>query len=393
MRIGIDARTILNPKKGEAIGSGHYTYQLIKHLLDIDRENEYVLFFDFRVREKDVKKFTRANTKILFYPFSDYRRYLPGAYNEILTAATLAKEKLDILHSTSPTSRIPSTYRGKTVATFHDMAMYKIPECFPKTTVMHNKISYQLMAKKVDKIVAVSNSIKDDLENIFKVGDKTEVIYSGLDERFFNGLDIGAERILGKLGINKKYILFLGTIEPSKNITRLLQSFAIFKNKMLALDKRVSKHKKFDYQLLLVGKSGWLAKEYLQIAKDLNIKRDVVFSGYLIGDELLPVFKKAEFFILPSLYEGFGMTVLEAFATATPAIVSNVSSLSEVAKDAAYFINPMDIEEMALAMEKFAQDKELREEFRQKGLLRAREFNWDKAAKETLTLYKKLINK
>ncbi|MFZ2153709.1 MAG: glycosyltransferase family 1 protein [Candidatus Moraniibacteriota bacterium] len=393
MRIGIDARTILNPKKGEAIGSGHYTYQLIKHLLDIDRENEYVLFFDFRVREKDVKKFTRPNTKILFYPFSDYRRYLPGAYNEILTAATLAKEKLDILHSTSPTSRIPSTYRGKTVATFHDMAMYKIPECFPRTTVMHNKVSYQLMAKKVDKIVAVSNSIKDDLENIFKVGDKTEVIYSGLDERFFNGLDIGSERILGKLGVNKKYILFLGTIEPSKNITRLLQSFAIFKNKMLALDKRVGKNKKFDYQLLLVGKSGWLAKEYLQIAKDLNIKKDVVFSGYLIGDELLPVFKKAEFFILPSLYEGFGMTVLEAFATATPAIVSNVSSLSEVAKDAAYFINPMDIEEMALAMEKFSQDKELREEFRQKGLLRAREFNWDKAAKETLTLYKKLINK
>lgn len=393
MRIGIDARTILNPKKGEAIGSGHYTYQLIKHLLDIDRDNEYVLFFDFRVREKDVKKFTRANTKILFYPFSDYRRYLPGAYNEILTAATLAKEKLDILHSTSPTSRIPSTYRGKTVATFHDMAMYKIPECFPKTTVMHNKVSYQLMAKKVDKIIAVSNSIKDDLENIFKVGDKTEVIYSGLDERFFNGLDIGSERILGKLGVNKKYILFLGTIEPSKNITRLLQSFAIFKNKMLALDKRVGKNKKFDYQLLLVGKSGWLAKEYLQIAKDLNIKKDVVFSGYLIGDELLPVFKKAEFFILPSLYEGFGMTVLEAFATATPAIVSNVSSLSEVAKDAAYFINPMDIEEMALAMEKFAQDKELREDFRQKGLLRAREFNWDKAAKETLTLYKKLINK
>ncbi|MDY0302992.1 MAG: hypothetical protein RBR98_04315, partial [Candidatus Moranbacteria bacterium] len=83
MRIGIDARTILNPKEGEAIGAGHYTYQLLKNILEIDRENEYVIFFDFRVREKDVRKFTLPNTKIIFYPFSDYYKYLPGAYNEV----------------------------------------------------------------------------------------------------------------------------------------------------------------------------------------------------------------------------------------------------------------------------------------------------------------------
>src|SRR5512135_659155 len=102
MRIGIDARTILNPEKGDAIGVGHYTYQLIRHLLNIDKVNEYVLFFDFHVREKDVKKFTCPNTKIKFYPFSDYKKYLPGAYSELLGTATLNKEKLDVLHSTSP---------------------------------------------------------------------------------------------------------------------------------------------------------------------------------------------------------------------------------------------------------------------------------------------------
>ena len=109
MRIGIDARTILNPKKGEAIGSGHYTYQLIKNLLEIDKSNEYVLFFDFRVREKDVRKFSQPNVTIRFYPFSDYRKFLPGAYNEILIAATLSKEKLNVLHTHSPISRIPKT--------------------------------------------------------------------------------------------------------------------------------------------------------------------------------------------------------------------------------------------------------------------------------------------
>jgi len=390
MRIGIDARTILNPKKGEAIGSGHYTYQLLKNLLNIDKKNEYVIFFDFRAREKDIQKFTCPNAIIRFYPFSDYRKYLPGAYNEILTASTLAKEKLDILHSTSPTSRIPTTYKGKTIATFHDMGIFKIPECYPRARVIRDRISYQLMAKKVDKIIAVSKSIKKDLDDIFKVQSKTEVIYGGLDKRFLGEFEIGTERILGKLGLNKKYILFLGTVEPSKNITRLLQAFVQFKKKIIAQNKKENKGNKFDYQLLIVGKKGWLGDEYLQISQDLNIRKDVIFAGYIIGDELLPILKNAQFMVLPSLYEGFGMTVLEAFAAGLPAIVSNVSSLVELSEEAAYFINPIDVNEISEAMFKFSQDENLRNEFRERGFKRAQDFSWEKVANETLKVYREL---
>jgi hypothetical protein len=163
MKIGIDARTILNPEKGDAIGVGHYTYQLIRHLLDTDKENEYVLFFDFRVREKDVKKFSRPNVKIKFYPYSDYKKYLPGAYNEILGTATLAREHLDIIHTTSPMSRIPMTYHGKTVVTFHDLAVYKIPEVFPKVKRTRDRTIMSLMAGKANKIIAVSDSTKKDI--------------------------------------------------------------------------------------------------------------------------------------------------------------------------------------------------------------------------------------
>jgi len=391
MRIGIDARTILNPKKGEAIGVGHYTYQLIRHLLDIDKENEFVLFFDFKVREKDVRKFTRPNTTIRFYPFSDYKRYLPGAYNEFLTAATLRKEKLDILHSTSPTSRMPVTYRGKTVVTFHDMAMYKIPECFSESGKIRGKFGYKLMAKKADKIIAVSNSIKEDVEETFGVGSKTEVIYSGLDKRFFEEPESDADRVLGKFGIKKKYIIFLGTLEPSKNITRMFHSFAIFKKKNIQRKIKAGKKKDFNYQLVIAGKNGWLAKEYFQIAKDLGLKKDIVFTGYVIGDELVPLLRNAEFFILPSLYEGFGMTILEAFATGTPAIVSKVSSLVELAGDAAQFINPMDTENIAKAIDKFSQNEELRNSFREKGFKQARKFDWNKVAKETIAVYNKVV--
>ncbi|GBE16633.1 N-acetylgalactosamine-N, N'-diacetylbacillosaminyl-diphospho-undecaprenol4-alpha-N-acetylgalactosaminyltransferase [bacterium BMS3Abin15] len=383
MRIGIDARTILNPEKGDAIGIGHYTYQLIRHILYLDKENEYVLFFDFRVREKDIKKFSKPNVKIKFYPFSDYKKYLPGIYSELLGTATLQKEKLDLLHSTSPFSRIPAGYRGKTMVTFHNLAIFKVPGCFPKIKSARDRASFKLMAKKADKIIAVSNSIKEDMKEIFETPeDKVEVIYSGLDKRFFEEPEASSRKVIDKYDIRRKYILFLGTLEPAKNITRLLEAFALFKK------ESKEKNKKFEYQLVLAGKRGWLSQQYQQIIKDLGLTKDVVFTGYIIGDELVPLFKNAEFFVLPSLYEGFGTTTLEAFATKTPAIISEVASMPEVADEAAMFVNPIDTNGIANAMIKMASDDQLKEQYRQKGSEQAKKFDWDKCARETLEIYK-----
>ena len=383
MRIGIDARSILNPEKGDAIGVGHYTYQLIRHLLKNDTENEYVIFFDFRVREKDVKKFTQPNVKIKFYPFSDYKKYLPGAYNEILGMATLQKEKLDVLHSTSSYNRIPISYSGKTIITFHDMSPFSVPQCLPAVRRTRNKAVSHMMARKADRIIAVSESLKNDVKKFLNVPDeKIAVIYSGLDQRFFDQPNTDENKILGKYGINKKYVLFLGTLEPSKNISRLLEAFLIFKQ------KQKKNSNKFEYQLVLAGKRGWLSQEYQQAIKDLGLSKDVVFTGYVIGDELAPLFHGAEFFVMPSLYEGFGMTVLEAFATETPAIISKVSSLPELAGEAAYFINPVDTKELADAMFLFANEPNIREQYKNKGFERAKNFNWDKTALETLNIYK-----
>lgn len=383
MRIGIDARTILNPEKGDAIGVGHYTYQLIRHLLEIDKENEYVLFFDFRVREKDVKKFSRPNVKIRFYPFSDYKKYLPGVYNEILGTAILNKEKLDLIHTTSHASRIPVSYRGKTVVTINDLSVYKLNDVFPKFFQTKNKTLISLMVSKAQKVIAVSNSIKNDLQEILKCPeDKIRVIYSGFDKRMFENSEVDRKKILDKYSIKDKYILFLGTLEPSKNIVRLMEAFKIFKGKNKK-DKIAG-----DYKLVLAGKRGWLAKEYKQIAKDLGLSKDIIFTGYVIGDDLVPLFHNADFFIMPSLYEGFGTTVLEAFATGTPAIVSNVSSIPEIAGDAAELVNPLDVQNIAEAMIKLSRNEELKNIYREKGKRQLEKFNWEKCARETLEVYK-----
>lgn len=385
MRIGIDARSILNPEKGDAIGVGHYTYQLIRHLLDMDKENEYVLFFDFRVREKDVKKFSRPNVKIKFYPFSDYKKYLPGAYNEILGTATLVKENLDVLHSTSPMSRIPVSYRGKTVVTIHDLAVYKVPDVFPSLATTKTRAVLNLMTGKADKIIAVSESTKKDLREIFKSPeDKIKVIYSGFDKRLFEESGVTREKVLEKYGIKDRYILFLGTLEPIKNIVRLFEAYKLFRSNC----KNNKDNIKCDWKLVMAGKNGWLSKDFKQVAKDLGISKDVIFTGYVIGDDLVPLFKNADFFVMPSLYEGFGTTVLEAFATGTPAIVSNVSSLPEIADGAALFVNPLDVKDIASAMEKFAYDENLKNSYREKGKKQLEKFNWEKCARETLEVYK-----
>ena len=384
MRIGIDARLILNPEKGDAIGVGHYTYQLIRHLLDMDKENEYVLFFDFRVREKDIKKFTRPNVKIKFYPFSDYKKYLPGAYNEILGTATLVKENLDVLHTTSPMSRIPVSYRGKTVVTVHDLAVYKVPDVFPSLATAKTRAVMNLMTSKADKIIAVSESTKRDLCEIFKCPqDKIKVIYSGFDKRLFEESGVARERILEKYGIKDRYILFLGTLEPIKNIVRLFEAYKILRSNCKK-DNKV----KCDWKLVMAGKNGWLSKDFKQVAKDIGIGKDVIFTGYVIGDELVPLFKNADFFVMPSLYEGFGTTILEAFATGTPAIVSNVSSIPEIAGNAALFVNPLDVQDIAKAMTKFAYDENLKNEYREKGKRQLEKFDWNKCARETLEVYK-----
>jgi len=387
MKIGIDARTILNPEKGDAIGVGHYTYQLIRHLLDLDKENQYVLFFDSRVREKDVKKFTKSNVKIKFYPFSDYKKYMPVAYNEILGTATLLRENLDVLHSTSPSSRIPTSYKGKTIVTIHDLTSYKVPEVYPKLKRTKYKAMLNMMTSKADKIIAVSQSTKKDLCDIYGCyGEKVNVVYAGFDKRLFEESKISKQKVLEKFGIDDggKYILFLGTIEPLKNITRLLEAYKIFK------EKCKSKNGKCEHKLVLAGKSGWLSDEYKKQVKDMGFSKDVIFTGYITGDDLAPLFRNAEFFVMPSLYEGFGTTVLEAFATGTPAIVSNVSSIPELSGDGAYLVNPLDTQEIAEAMIRFSEDENFRKSFIEKGKKQLEKFSWEKCARETLEVYKSL---
>jgi len=380
MRIGIDARAILNPEKIAPTGVANYVWQLVKNLLEIDKDNQYILFFDFKVQDKDVKRFTQPNVKIKFFPFSDYKKYMPAAYSEILGMATFAREKMDVLHTTSPLFRVPTTYRGKIVTTFYDFAPYRVPELFPRLSNAKMKTLYSFAAKKSDRIITVSESTKKDAREFLGYpAEKITMIHNGIDKRFFEEGNYSRDDLKKGYGILGKYILFLGTLEPRKNLSRVLDAFARF--------KRDYKNA-FDYQLVVAGKRGWLMEEYFQQAKDLGIEDEVVFTGYVGGDELKPLYVNAEFFVMPSLWEGFGQTIVEAMACGAPCLVSKVSSIPEIAGDAAYFVDPHDTDGIAKGMVELASNEDLREKLSAAGKEQAKKFSWSKCARETLEVYK-----
>ena len=383
MRIGIDCRTILNPSAGEKAGIAHYTYHLVKSLLDMDRTDDFVLFFDYRARVA-AKEFIRPNTKIVFFTFSQYKKYLPFFYSHVLVAANITAEKLDVYHS--PANIIPLRYAGKFCVTTHDLAIYRRPDLFPKNQGFSLKYIVPRSIHQAKKIISVSKSTKKDIQEFFSVDEKKiEVVYEGVDHKRFtrrapNGDSLAYLR--EKYKIRSDYILFVGTLEPRKNLIRLLEAF-------YELLTENSEYRK-KYQLLMAGNRGWLYDSIFDEIKSRGLGANVLFPGYIDAKDLPLLYQNATIFVYPSLYEGFGLPVLEAMATGAPVITSNSSSMPEIAGRAAALIDPMDVGGLKSVMMKFLDDEKLRASYSEKALLQSKKFSWEKCARQTLEIYREV---
>ncbi|MCK4892038.1 MAG: glycosyltransferase family 4 protein, partial [Candidatus Pacebacteria bacterium] len=371
MRIGIDAQTILNPKMGDAAGLGHYTYQLIRYLLKIDQKNEYVLFFNYKARESDIKKFSKQNTSIRRFPFSHYKKFLPLAYSETLATAFFLRDKLDVLFV--PGGRVPITYKKKIVVTGYNLALKKFPELFSKKEAIKFKIKPSAF-KRADVVIASTKAAKNDFENDFRVDSKKiKVIYNAFDENFFKIASLNEiQKVKNKYKIEGEYILFMNTIKPSNNLPKLIEAFS--KLRLLLKGKMPNSN----YKLVLAGKNGWLADEIHQIAKDFGLKNEVIFPGYIDQEDLNALYSGADIFVSVPLYEEFGSSVLEAMACGAPVVCSRVPSLSEITEGVARLINPYDVDGIKCAILKVLDDDILREKMKARGLEQAKKFHWRK---------------
>lgn len=376
MRIGIDCRYILNIKYGELAGVGHYTYFLIKYLLQIDKENEYFLFF----YNKKIKceEFKQKNVKCVYFPGLENIGKTPFLYRHLFIPNILRLYKLDIYHN--PANIIPFFYFRKSIITIHDLAVYKNKNWFPKGGLFFNwRVLVPFSVYRAKKIIAVSENTRDDLIKIFRISkDKIEVIHEGVED--YTKLKINEEEIEEKFKFENPYFLFIGTLEPRKNLVRLIEAF----------DQFLKENNNADFKLVLAGKKGWQYEEIFEKVRELNLENKVIYLGYVTLEEKVFLLKNSFCFVFPSLYEGFGLPILEAMSLGVPVLTSNIASIPEIVIDNAVLVEPDDINSIKKALLKIARDDKLRERLIQKGRGIARNFTWQECARKTLILYKNL---
>lgn len=372
MRIGIDCRFY----SSKFTGIGRYTFELVKNLLKIDKQNEYVLFFN----EPEFSEFQKYNLKAKIlnctavlanakhYSFAEQSTFLKKLYNA----------KLDLMHFTH--FNAPIFYIGKSIVTIHDLT----PSFFPgkKFNKLHYKLAYNLVLKsaikKAKKIIAVSKNTACDIENFFpKAKNKISVIYESVAEEFVNSTQISKSEIQKKYQIKDDFLLYTGVWRDHKNLVGLIEAF-----------QRLKKEKAFSGQLVITGKEDPYYPEVKETVKKFKLHNDVIFSGLVPETDLIALYQAAKLYVFPSFYEGFGLPILEAFASKTPLVCSNSSCLPEIAGDNnALFFDPNDIEEMSKQIWKLWNDKKLQKELINNGQKRLGDFSWDKMGRETLEIY------
>lgn len=367
MRIGIHASHLNVPQTD---GVKVFLKNLILNIKELDKENQFFLYY----KAKPAEGFIEApNYKHVVVPGR-------GPWTQLHLPRHLFKDKLDAFYIHLQT--LPF-YRPKmrTVITIHDIAFFDFPEYF---TVKNRVLLYLFSSyaiRSADKIITPSFNTKNDITRRFKVNEEKIVVAPlAYNKNIFKPVpeNFDSRETKEKYKIKGPYILYIGVLQPRKNIARLIRSFNVLKKK-----------NKIPHQLVLVGSPGWLFEDiFKEIAKS-PFKKDIIQIGEVKWEELPKLLWAAEVFVLPSLYEGFGLPVLEALASGTPVITARNSSLPEVGGEAAEYIeNAKSEKEIAEKILKVISNENLREEMRQKGFEEAKKFSWEKCAKNILQTIK-----
>ncbi len=366
MRVALDAIPLVAAKTG----IGHYTDALAQSLARIHTDHQYVLLspFDFIF---PVGNGTPPNLSKQFFPVrSVFRKWwLAGL------PAMLRISPLDVFHGTNYC--VPVFSLCPTVTTIHDLSLFTQSQTHESENVKRGKRRIPLMARRATKIIAPSEWTKREIiEHLGIREDKIRVIFEAARAEMRPVPLLECRATLDKHQIKSPYLLYVGTIEPRKNLLTLIRAY----DKLL----RTTKHCP---QLALCGGRGWLFDEVFKLVEDLKLQDQVRFTGYVPDEDLPALYSAAEMFLYPSLYEGFGLPPLEAMACGAPTISSNASSLPEVVGKAGLMHDPNDQQTLTNHMAQLLDDPFARRHFVQAGLEQAARFSWDRAARETQSVY------
>jgi glycosyltransferase involved in cell wall biosynthesis len=369
MRICIDT----SPAVHRRAGLGRYAQELMAALLAADTDNEYVAFYH-RPRDAQIDppldRIPHLTTNLDTKPW----RFAALLGQSLRISQDRMFPGIDLFHATD--HLLPRLTRVRTVFTLHDLIFRLYPGTHKPLNRWFLTLVMPRFLKTADAVIAVSGHTKRDAMRFYDLDEaKIHVIYEGVNARFRPAPAEAIASVRQAHDLPPKFILSLGTIEPRKNLTSLLEAY------------RVLRDQGSELRLVVVGKKGWLYEGFFHRLRELGLENEVVFTGFVPDADLPAIYSAAELFVFPSLYEGFGLPVLEALACGAPVVTSNRSSLPEVAGDAALLVDPTSVGDLEKAMTTVLERQDIRAELKAKGPRQASRFSWNKAARQTLAVY------
>jgi len=375
VRIGIEGK-VLTRKIG---GIGRYAISLIRTLLLISAEEypdmEFVIFTAPQTDPRALDGFKA----LCCDRFRGIKSSLLRSSVFLPTGVIL--EQIDVFHGLDQ-SGVPLLFKkGKCVVTLHDVIALALPWAFPLRRRLVLRVALSRIRRQADIVIAPSAAVREDVVRHLKLdGEKITIIPYGCEERFRPANDpVRLARTRTRYHLPDRYVLFVGALEPRKNVTALVKAFSLLRAEQVG-----------DLKLVIAGGRGWGYEGLFKTIEALGLGDHVSFLGFVEEEDLPDLYRGALLFVYPSLCEGFGLPILEAMGCGTPVVTSNTSSMPEVAGDAAILVEPTKPKVLASAMARVLGDDELREELRRKGIARARGFSWDAAARKTLEVYRGL---
>ncbi|MFY9552922.1 MAG: glycosyltransferase family 1 protein [Thermoanaerobaculia bacterium] len=370
-RVGIDARKLTD------FGIGTYVRNLLESIARRPEARAYRFRVYVRGQDREAVPALPDNFEIVQedsagYSISELTRF----------AWRLLRDRLDLFHATHYV--IPPLARARAVVTIHDIIHVLYPQFLPnRAALLYARVMIRRALKRADRILTVSYNSKRDLVDYFGIAPaRIEVVYNGVADRFRPEVARAErDRVAGKYGLPRPYLLFLGGEKPHKNVRNVLRAFA-----------EARRQRALPHALVLAGPMPNNRSRVEALISALDLDSRVLRPGVVPDEDLPGLFAGADAFLYPTLYEGFGLPVIEAMACGVPVLTSSTSALQEIAGGYAYLVDPMDVDAIARGIVDLATDPKRRLEFADLGKRRARDFSWDRAAEETLRIYAEALS-
>ena len=371
MRIAIDYTAAVQ----QQAGIGRYTRQLVQALSGLDHANRYRLYSAGHDRNPFAWP---ANFTLRQLPISDHHLTILWQRLRLPLPVELITGPVDLVHATDFV--LPPVLHATKVLTIHDLSFLRHPECFAPPLLDYLTRNVPRSVERADMLLADSQSARQDLIELLQVSpERVRVIYPGCEVSQADPID-DPQSVLAHYEIDGPYILALGTLQPRKNFSRLIQAFDLL---------RQDHH--LPHQLVIGGGKGWLDHQIYDTIQQLGLENQVRLIGFVRDVDLPTLYGQASLFAFPSLYEGFGIPVLEAMAQNTPVVTSTTSSLPEVAGDAALLVDPLDVGALAEAMWRLINDTNLRATLIKRGQSQVKRFTWQDSAHKLLQIYTEML--